>query len=183
MNLRAFFFLVTAVLFCVPSFAAPAKTETASSTLTSMPKSKAEAKVPAKRPRVPAFKPDMSKAKEVEKVVKGFIVFVRKDMLSVEFAQSEGMGGEEMLIRVTPEMKLKGVKKASELQRDDQVEVRFKQVILPAETKEEAPRVLDTKAVLVTRLKTGEAVHAERAAAALTAVPPADPAPKREVSQ
>jgi hypothetical protein len=114
---------------------------------------------PVKRPV--SVRPDRKNSKEIEKTVKGRIVYIRKDLISIEFQQSEEAGGEEMLIRTGKGLKFKGVKKFSDLERDDMVEVKIKQIILPAKKAGEEPYVFETNAFQVTRLKKAEQVRAD----------------------
>lgn len=108
-------------------------------------------------------------AKQTLKAATGTVVSVRKYSISVELAQNEEEGAQEILIRLDPAVKVAGMKKLSDLQYGDRVKVSYRQMTLPAKTKDAEGKVLDMTAFEVALLKTAAAIRAEAPSPALPA--------------
>lgn len=94
-----------------------------------------------KKTEVPAD-PREKNAKKVEKLIKGTIMFIRKGDMSIEYAENDALGGQEMNLAIDPKVKLRNVKNFAQFKRGDEVQAKYTQVYLEPEKAGGEPYVL-----------------------------------------
>lgn len=95
---------------------------------------------------------ELKKAKVVEKTVTGTVMFIRKNRMSVEFASGDE-GGEDMLLSLDKNVKVKQIKDFSKIKQLDKVQVRYTETYLEPKEQRGEPVILDRVGTEITFLK------------------------------
>ncbi len=93
-------------------------------------------------PKAPAQAEKKKDEKTVVKTLKGTVMFIRRDRMSVEFSQSGDEGGEDLLLSLDKKLKLKNVKDFSKIRPGDEVRVKYVETYLEPQKKGQQPIIL-----------------------------------------
>jgi hypothetical protein len=81
--------------------------------------------------------------KTIKKTLKGTVVFIRKNKISIEVDESEA-GSQEILLTLDKNIQVNNVKNFSQIKPRDQVQVWYEETYREPKIKDEAPFILKT---------------------------------------
>lgn len=105
------------------------------------------------RPAVKASEEKNKDEKVAERTVTGVVMFIRKNMISVEFNSGAQAGGEDRLLSLDENVKVKNIKDFSKIKRGDRVEVKYEETYLEPKEIGGEPTILKTLGREITLLK------------------------------